>query len=286
MTNSDRSDTETRIGNSDRVVVIGTSGAGKTTMARKLAQTLDRPHIEFDAYRHGPNWTETPDDLFREQLKEALQGDRWVADGNYGVARDVVWPRATTLVWLVPYLRGHVEAVLEDDAQRSLPPETVERQQGEPLAAPIQPSVAVPVGVADSLASSPYAAVGAVPAGARSSGPRPPALAGSRAEVAEGSDATIATPSARAPDVADETAGHRRRNVASLTASTDLVYNCRRSQIVAWAAPTTQIRSKGRGLPRRRGQHSSTAGHWPLRRCSWASTRAGVQARPATPSTQ
>ena len=100
MTNSDRSDTETRIGNSDRVVVIGTSGAGKTTMARKLAQTLDRPHIEFDAYRHGPNWTETPDDLFREQLKEALQGDRWVADGNYGVARDVVWPRATMLVWL------------------------------------------------------------------------------------------------------------------------------------------------------------------------------------------
>ena len=56
--------------------------------------------MEFDAYRHGPNWTETPDDIFREQLAEALQGERWVADGNYSVTRDVVWPRATALVWL------------------------------------------------------------------------------------------------------------------------------------------------------------------------------------------
>ena len=72
------------------MVVIGTSGAGKTTIARKIAQTLGVPHVEFDAYRHGPNWTETPDDVFRERLRQALGGDRWVADGNYGVVRNVV----------------------------------------------------------------------------------------------------------------------------------------------------------------------------------------------------
>ena len=83
-----------------RLVVIGTSGAGKTTVARQVSSILGVPHIEFDAYRHGPNWTETPDDLFREQLRAALRGDEWVADGNYSIARDVVWPRATTLVWL------------------------------------------------------------------------------------------------------------------------------------------------------------------------------------------
>ncbi len=83
-----------------RLVVIGTSGAGKTTIARQIASILGVPHVEFDAYRHGPNWTETPDDLFRERLSAALRGDGWIADGNYSVARDVVWPRATTLVWL------------------------------------------------------------------------------------------------------------------------------------------------------------------------------------------
>ena len=86
--------------NTDRIVVIGATGSGKSTIAGKIAQTLDIPHIEFDAYRHGPNWTETPNDVFRERLRQALQGDTWVADGNYRITRDVVWPRATMLVWL------------------------------------------------------------------------------------------------------------------------------------------------------------------------------------------
>ncbi len=84
----------------NRVVVIGTSGVGKTTFARELASALGAPHVEFDAYRHGPNWQETPDPLFRERLSEALAGERWVADGNYSVARDIVWTRATAVVWL------------------------------------------------------------------------------------------------------------------------------------------------------------------------------------------
>jgi adenylate kinase family enzyme len=83
-----------------RVIVLGTSGAGKTRLAIDLARTLGVPHVEFDALRHGPNWTETPDDEFRELIAEALNGDQWVADGNYSVAREVAWPRATTLVWL------------------------------------------------------------------------------------------------------------------------------------------------------------------------------------------
>jgi len=29
-----------------------------------------------------------------------LSGDAWVADGNYGSVRDIVWARADTLVWL------------------------------------------------------------------------------------------------------------------------------------------------------------------------------------------
>ncbi len=87
-------------GNTRRIVVVGTTGSGKTTLASQLSRLYRIPHVEMDALRHDPGWTEAPNDVFRERLARALTGERWVADGNYSVARDVVWPRAQAAVWL------------------------------------------------------------------------------------------------------------------------------------------------------------------------------------------
>jgi adenylate kinase family enzyme len=81
-----------------RVVVIGTSCAGKTTFARSLARVLGFPHIELDALHWQPNWIERPDDEFRALAAAALAQNSWVTDGNY--VRDLVWSRATTVIWL------------------------------------------------------------------------------------------------------------------------------------------------------------------------------------------
>src|ERR1044072_171326 len=54
----------------------------------------------MDSLRHGPNWTETPDDEFRAQVADAASGNGWVIDGNYtSIVRDVVWSRGTAAVW-------------------------------------------------------------------------------------------------------------------------------------------------------------------------------------------
>jgi adenylate kinase family enzyme len=91
-----------------RVSVIGNSGSGKTWIAARVADRLDAPHVEMDALRHGPNWTETPDDEFRSLVAEAASGDAWVIDGNYtAIVRDVIWSRATGVVW-VDYPRSAV----------------------------------------------------------------------------------------------------------------------------------------------------------------------------------
>lgn len=83
-----------------RIAVVGTSGSGKTTFARRAAGRLDIPHVELDAIFWGPGWTQAPVDEFRARAAAALAGDAWTTDGNYRKVRDIVWARADTVVWL------------------------------------------------------------------------------------------------------------------------------------------------------------------------------------------
>lgn len=83
-----------------RVVVVGTTGSGKTTMARRIAERLRLPHVELDALHWEPHWTEAPREVFRARVDAALRGEAWVVDGNYSQVRDIVWGRADTVVWL------------------------------------------------------------------------------------------------------------------------------------------------------------------------------------------
>ena len=92
--------------NLSRVVVIGNAGAGKTTFAQTLASILGMPHIEMDEIHWGPNWTPRPRDMIREQIEKATSQDRWIFDGNYSMVQEIVWAKATAIVWLnYPFIR-------------------------------------------------------------------------------------------------------------------------------------------------------------------------------------
>ncbi len=86
-----------------RIVVVGTSGAGKTAMATRIASAFGLPRIELDRLHWEPNWqalTETNPGAFIRRVNAATSGDAWVCDGNYGLVRDLIWGRATNLIWL------------------------------------------------------------------------------------------------------------------------------------------------------------------------------------------
>jgi adenylate kinase family enzyme len=83
-----------------RVSVVGCSGAGKTTLGRRLAAAIGAPFLELDGIFHQPGWTPLPADEFRERIAPIIAGDTWVVDGNYVAVRDLVWQRADTVVWL------------------------------------------------------------------------------------------------------------------------------------------------------------------------------------------
>jgi len=83
-----------------RVAVIGTSCSGKTTFAATLAARQQTPHIELDALHWRPGWVEAPPEAFRAAVAAATSAERWVSDGNYSKVRDLIWSRATSVIWL------------------------------------------------------------------------------------------------------------------------------------------------------------------------------------------
>lgn len=94
-----------------RIVVVGTSGSGKTTFAAALAKQLRVPHIELDALHWEPNWVEASQAVFEQRVAQAIAGDAWVTDGNYSAVRSLLWARAEMIVWLdypLPVIMGRL----------------------------------------------------------------------------------------------------------------------------------------------------------------------------------
>lgn len=83
-----------------KVVILGPSGAGKTTLAGQLAERFNMHHIELDSLHWGPGWSERPKDEFLADLAREMAHESWVVDGNYSFARELIWPEADTAVWL------------------------------------------------------------------------------------------------------------------------------------------------------------------------------------------
>jgi adenylate kinase family enzyme len=89
----------------NRVVIIGVTSSGKSTLAANLAKRFDLSFIELDALHWEPNWQEAPLEVFRLRVEKAIQAEKWAVAGNYHTVRDLIWPQAETIIWLdYPFL--------------------------------------------------------------------------------------------------------------------------------------------------------------------------------------
>ena len=68
----------------NRTIVIGCPGSGKSTFARALHRATGLPLFHLDMMNWNADHTEVPDELFQQRLQEAISGERWIIDGNYG----------------------------------------------------------------------------------------------------------------------------------------------------------------------------------------------------------
>ena len=88
-----------------RVVVIGVTSSGKSTLAERLAKHFDLDFIELDALHWEPKWQEAPVEVFRARVEKAVLAEKWAVAGNYHMVRDLIWPKAEAIIWLdYPFL--------------------------------------------------------------------------------------------------------------------------------------------------------------------------------------
>jgi adenylate kinase family enzyme len=66
-----------------RILLVGCSGAGKTTLAARMSEVLGLPFISLDQHFWKAGWVETPDDEWDVKVRELVDAEAWVMDGNY-----------------------------------------------------------------------------------------------------------------------------------------------------------------------------------------------------------
>lgn len=83
-----------------RVLVIGSPGAGKSTLSHELAARTGLPLFHLDKLFWRPGWVERDREEGCAELAQVLAGERWIIDGNYGSTMPMRLARADTVVWL------------------------------------------------------------------------------------------------------------------------------------------------------------------------------------------
>ena len=86
-----------------RIVLLGPSCSGKSTLAARLSASLAIPRVEMDDMIWQPGWERLDRGLegkaeFRARCRTAVAGSAWVCAGAWSSGRDIVYARADTIV--------------------------------------------------------------------------------------------------------------------------------------------------------------------------------------------
>jgi len=83
-----------------RILVIGSGGAGKSTVARRLGHSLGIEVHHLDKYYWKPGWIESPPDEWLQTVAKLIDRESWIIDGNYGGSLKLRLQKCDTIVFL------------------------------------------------------------------------------------------------------------------------------------------------------------------------------------------
>ena len=65
----------------DKIVIIGNAGGGKSTLAKVISSCKGIPIYKLDKLQWNPGWVPTPEDEFERLHDGILQNQKWIIDG-------------------------------------------------------------------------------------------------------------------------------------------------------------------------------------------------------------
>ncbi len=83
-----------------KILILGAPGAGKSYLAKKLANALDIPLYHLDQYFWSKDWNPLPEQEFRKSCTEIVSHPSFIMDGNYGTTFDIRWPAADLVIFV------------------------------------------------------------------------------------------------------------------------------------------------------------------------------------------
>lgn len=84
----------------ERILIIGCSCSGKSTLARSLGEKLGIPVIHLDQLWWKPGWENVTVEEFDSRLHLAMNMDRWIIDGNYNRTMQQRIEKCDTIIYL------------------------------------------------------------------------------------------------------------------------------------------------------------------------------------------
>ncbi len=87
-----------------RILVIGSSAGGKSTLSRRIATQFALPYISLDRdVRWLPGWTVRDRGEQRRLTEQFVAMEAWVMDGTTVSSFDLRAPRADLVIWMRPH---------------------------------------------------------------------------------------------------------------------------------------------------------------------------------------
>lgn len=83
-----------------KIIIIGSPGAGKSTLSRELSSILSIDLYHMDKLFWKPDWVSVSREELEEKLSQVVNKDSWIIDGNYLNTMDMRIERADTIIFL------------------------------------------------------------------------------------------------------------------------------------------------------------------------------------------